>query len=212
MTDDRTPIEPTPIEADELDELLSAELDGELDAVARERGLSTRRAERTPARHTGAPDRVEMRSPPRATSSRTPPRSTSSSRPRLRAKAVRAAEADGADPRSARARPALPRLAAVAGVAAVGVGVVALAAEPERPAECVEIGRVATAAAGERARAGAPSSSAEHAPALADGPADPAADCAGNVLGQAGARAAAVGRAAAVNAPATGQSAHAGLG
>ena len=121
MADDRTPIDP-----DELDELLSAELDGELDAVARERGMSTAElSARLRATPGAEPRRVAL------TAARDllahAPEIDELVAARLRAKAVRAAVADEADLRSARARRRYRFVAAVAGVAAVGVGVVALA-------------------------------------------------------------------------------------
>jgi hypothetical protein len=143
MNDDTTPFQP-----DELDELLSAELDGELDAAARDFGLSadqvTARLRATP----GASDRRAALAAARDLLSE-PPEIEELLAARLRAKALRAADDETAtragDRRDRRRR----MLLTAVGIAAAIVAVVGIAAG-------VNATRSGTNAAKSKATAAAP--------------------------------------------------------
>jgi len=192
MNDDRAPIEPN-----ELDELLSAELDDELDEMARDRGVS---AAELRDRLRAAPD-VDRRRAALAAA-----RDLLSQAPeidelvaaRLHAKAVRAADADGAERRDARTHRRARMFVAVGGIAAASVGVVALAAGLN--------GRQgASKSAGAARSADAPVASTSPSPALGYGANDhPAVAALGTFTDQHALALAAVGRAPVPNAPVAG--------
>ena len=122
MNDDTTPFQP-----DELDELLSAELDGELDGAARDLGLS---ADHVAARLRATPGATDRRSALAAARDllSEPPEIEELLAARLRAKAVRAAHDETAtrdgDRRDRRRRMLLTAGGIAAAIAAV-VGVAA---------------------------------------------------------------------------------------
>jgi len=116
-----------PLEPEELDELLSAELDSELDAVARERHVPTEtlvaRIRATP----GAAERRAALAAARDVLAETPDFDDLVSA-RIRAKAVRAAEAEQTARRKARARRRNRVFTGAIGIAAAAVVAVAIAA------------------------------------------------------------------------------------
>jgi hypothetical protein len=122
MNDDTTPFQP-----DELDELLSAELDGELDGAARDLGLS---ADHVAARLRATPGATDRRSALAAARDllSEPPEIEELLAARLRAKAARAAHDENAtrvgDRRDRRHR----MLLAAGGIAAAIAAVVGIAA------------------------------------------------------------------------------------
>jgi hypothetical protein len=122
MNDDTSPFEPN-----ELDELLSAELDGELDAAARDLGLSmaefSQRRRATP----GAEDRRAALAAARDLLSE-PPEIEELLAARLRAKAVRAGEEEHASRRGDRSRRRRQIVLASGGLAAAIAAVVGIAA------------------------------------------------------------------------------------
>lgn len=122
MNDDTSPFEP-----EELDELLSAELDGELDAAARDLGLS---AAEVSARRRATPGADERRAALAAARDMLsdPAEIDELLAARLRTKAVRAGEEAHASRRGDRSRRRRQVLAAAGGVAAAIAAVVAIAA------------------------------------------------------------------------------------
>lgn len=128
MTDDTTPDEPElAIAGDDIDELLSAELDGELDAAARDLGLTGEQARARLRATTGVDERRRALATARDLLAR-PPEIDDLLDARLRAKAVRAAEeivtARTADRRERRRH----LLQVVGGIAAAVVAVFAISA------------------------------------------------------------------------------------
>jgi hypothetical protein len=148
MNDDDT----TPFQPDELDELLSAELDGELDAAARDLGLSADQAATRLRATPGAADRRAALAAARDLLSATPEIEELLAA-RLRAKAVRAADDENetrdGDRRDRRRR----MLLAVGGIAAAIAAVFGVAAG-------LNASRSGTNSASKPARASAPEKTA----------------------------------------------------
>jgi hypothetical protein len=122
MNDDTSPFEPN-----ELDELLSAELDGELDAAARDLGLSMAELSERRRVTPGAEDRRAALAAARDLLSE-PPEIEELLAARLRAKAVRAGREGNASRRGDRSRRRRQILLAAGGLAAAIAAVVGIAA------------------------------------------------------------------------------------
>jgi hypothetical protein len=122
MNDDTSPFEPN-----ELDELLSAELDGELDAAARDLGLSMAELSERRRVTPGAEDRRAALAAARDLLSE-PPGIEELLAARLRAKAVRAGEEEHASRREDRRRRRRQIVLASGGLAAAIAAVVGIAA------------------------------------------------------------------------------------
>jgi hypothetical protein len=122
MNDDTSPFEPN-----ELDELLSAELDGELDAAARDLGLSAAEVSERRRATPGAEDRRAALAAARDLLSE-PPEIEELLAARLRAKAVRAGGEENASRRGDRSRRRRQILLAAGGLAAAIAAVVGIAA------------------------------------------------------------------------------------
>lgn len=143
MNDDTSPFEPN-----ELDELLSAELDGELAAAARDLGLSVAEVSERRRATPGAEDRRAALAAARDLLSE-PPEIEELLAARLRAKAVRAGEEENASRRGDRSRRRRQILLAGGGLAAAIAAVVGIAAG-------LSGGRSGTSAAGAKRAVGAP--------------------------------------------------------
>ncbi|HEY5172493.1 MAG TPA: hypothetical protein VIK54_12275, partial [Acidimicrobiia bacterium] len=165
MNDDTSPFEP-----EELDELLSADLDGELDAAARDLGLSTAEVSARRRATPGADDRRAALVAARDLLSE-PPEIDELLAARLRAKAVRAAEAEHASRRGDRSRRRRQGLLVAGGLAAAIAAVVGIAAgvSASRSGTSTEGAKSALAAPGVPKRALAPTG-ATPGPASALGP------------------------------------------
>jgi hypothetical protein len=119
--------EPTPLEPDQLDELLSAALDGELDAAARELGLNADEAQARIRATPGAQARRAALESARALLAETPELDELLAT-RLRAKAVRAADAQHVAHALERKRRRNRIALSTCGIAAAIAAVVAVAA------------------------------------------------------------------------------------
>ena len=119
--------EPTPLEADQLDELLSAALDGEFDAAAREFGWTADEARARIRSTPGAETRRAALETARTLLSETPEMDELLAS-RLRAKAVRAAEAEQVAQAHERKRRRNRIALSTCGIAAAIAAVVAVAA------------------------------------------------------------------------------------
>lgn len=165
MNDDASPFEP-----EELDELLSAELDGELDAAARDLGLSAAEVLARRRATPGADDRRAALAAARDMLS-VPAEIDELLAARLRAKAVRAGGEAHASRSGDRSRRRRQVVGAAAGVAAAIAAVVAIAAgmSASKSGTSAERANSAVAAPATAKRATAPTG-ARHGPALALGP------------------------------------------